>query len=430
VTLVLGFGLLLTVSRGGWIALGIALVVWPLSARRWRWQRRAVAAAAVVALVLGAGIILYRTAPKVRERFDFLVRQSGELSRPILWRAAWEIFRANPLAGGGAGSFNVRFEQHRPAGFRDEPQWVHNDALNTLSEYGALGLVLLLGTIVVIATRQRSMDPVPASDPLPWLESGATRHALGIGLVAFGLQTLVDFHLKIPALAMTGALLAALAMGAPESGTTATASSLGRWNRIRWLLAAVVVVTALFPILRFYRAEALRYRARQTIDVLLTRRPADVSARLQAVELTLQRATSLAPRHAGAWAELAHVVALRAWAAPALGAALAAPAVAAARRATELAPIVPEFWMRLGVALDLAARPDEARGAFEKATRLAPHSSNAWYYYAYHLSHDTEQREPALRAIATCLSLDPGNAAAEALRVKLTERRSGAPFNP
>ena len=109
------------------------------------------------------------------------------------------------------------------------------------------------------------------------------------------------------------------------------------------------------------------------------------------------------------------------------GAALAAPAIAAAETATRLAEAVPEFWIRLGVALDMQSRRTEAAAAFEKAVKLAPRNSNAWYYYANHLSFATDRREAALRAIATCSSLDPGNRAAEALQAKINERLTGAP---
>jgi tetratricopeptide (TPR) repeat protein len=241
---------------------------------------------------------------------------------------------------------------------------------------------------------------------------------------------LVDFHLRIPALAMTLAVVAALALGPPEKDPAGPTPGSSRFARAGWLLAALTVTLAWLPILRFYRAEALRYRARETGNREVVARPADLSARLQRAEADLRRATSLAPRHAAAWSDLAHVLQLQAWADPAQVARVARPAVAAAQHATEIAPLVPEFWMRLGVGLDLQGRRAEAEQAFARALQLAPRSSNAWYYYAYHLSFDTDGREAALRAIATCLSLDPGNAAAEALRVTLNERPSGAPFIP
>jgi cytochrome c-type biogenesis protein CcmH/NrfG len=398
-------------------------MIWPLSVRRWNWNRRAFSVLVLTAVLTVAGAVVYRTAPNVRDRFDQLVRDSGELSRPILWRAGWDLFRAHPVVGSGAGSYNVLFERHRPAGFLDEPQWAHNDYLNTLSDYGAIGFVLLFGAGGVIVFRQRRIARQPGGVTRNGLDSDAVRAGLAIGVLAFAIQLVVDFHFKIPALAMTFAVIAALALGETPA-TAAHSSSPAGVSQTGWLIAVALLALMMVPMFRFHRAEALRYRARQSMDEYAVRRTEDSAAVLRRAEEDLRRATSLAPRHGGAWADLAFALELRAFDDPAQNAALADPAANAAERATELSRAVSEFWIRLGVARDMQARRDEAEKAFERSLRLAPQDSRAWYYYAYHLSYDTERREAALRAIATCLSLDPGNGAAEALRVKLYERSS------
>jgi cytochrome c-type biogenesis protein CcmH/NrfG len=427
VLLVFAFGLWLTVSRGGWIALAIALVVWPLIQRNRRWPKRAVAAIVVLALVVAAGAVLYSSAPGVRNRFDRLVRDSGELSRPILWRAAVGIFSERPIVGGGAGSYNVRFEAHRPEGFVDDPQWAHNEYLNTLSDYGLIGLVLLAGAVgLMIAQSRRRSDESRELDH-DWIDSRFVRSGFAIGALAFGLQAFVDFHLKIPALAMTLAVVGAMVPRPPASSSERSAS---RLVRVGWVIAAGGVALALFPVTSLYRAEAMRYGARQRMDAVASRSGAEITAAISRVESDLQRAVGLAPYHAGAWSDLAFALELRAFADPAQTSQLATPAADAARHAVALADQVPEIWIRLGVALDMQGRRPDAAAAFEKAVKLAPKNSRAWYYYANHLSFATDQRDAALRAIATSLSLDPGNRAAEALHVKLNERSPGAFFIP
>jgi tetratricopeptide (TPR) repeat protein len=181
---------------------------------------------------------------------------------------------------------------------------------------------------------------------------------------------------------------------------------------------------------RLQRAEALRYRAREVLDRFVPGSTPIAIEALDAAEADLRRATTLAPAHGGAWADLAHAVEIRAALAPALVPDLAAIAADTAERAVARSEVVPEFWIRLGIARDMQGRPDEAARAFEKAVSLAPRHPHVWYYYAYHLSFATNRRDDALRAIATCLSLDPGNAAGEALRVKLNDRMPGAPLVP
>jgi O-antigen ligase len=442
-TMVFGFGLLLTVSRGGGIALALALLMWPLSTRGWKWQRRAFAALVVLIVLAAGSAALHQASPKMRERFNVMVRDSGELSRPILWRAGWGIFREHPIAGSGAGSYNVSFERHRPGRFVDTPLWAHNEYLNTLSDYGALGFFLLFGACVVVVTRGRRFDSASVKASIKELESHQVRKGLGIGVLAFALQTFVDFHFKTPALAMAFSVVCALTFGQRRQPAIARSLSHGGQAqspdqrrssqgaaRLVWLLAAAGAAIVMLPVLRFYRAEALRYEARQAIDQADMTRTAELLPLLERGENELRRATALAPHHAGAWADLAYALELRAFADPSQVTVVAETAIESARRATALASAVPEFWIRLGVALDMQSRRTEAEKAFLRAVELAPRNSHGWYYYAYHLSFDTNRRDAALRAIATCLSLDPGNGAAEALRVKLNERSSAAPFIP
>jgi tetratricopeptide (TPR) repeat protein len=283
---------------------------------------------------------------------------------------------------------------------------------------------------VTIAVRRACIHRVQPIDRRTSADSNAVRRGLSIGLLAFALQLLVDFHLKIPALAMAFAVVAALALGRPVPPPIHLQADRSGRVRTGWIVAGTFVVVSLFPLARFCRAEALRYDARQSLDAYTVSRAGDSLPMLDRAERDLSRATSLAPQHAAAWADFAFALELRAFAEPVRAVALAEPAFSAARRATELSPVVPEFWIRLGVAFDMQAQAALAEEAFGTAVRLAPQNSDAWYYYAYHLSLDTKTRESALRAIANSLSLDPGNAAAEALYVKLNGRSSGALFIP
>ena len=429
VTAVLALGLLLTVSRGAWIALGIALVGWPLAARTWTWKRRAMAAVFVIAALTVTSAVWYQSAPMARERFGRLLHDSGELSRPILWRVGWSLFAEHPWLGTGAGSYNLLFERHRPKGFIDEPQWAHNDYLNTLSDYGIVGAGLFFGAAMLVIVRgfARSRDPVENGNAFA---SPAFLSGLRVGLLAFAFQLGVDFHLKIPATAMAAAVVAALTMRGAKTATVPRDAAPRSWLRAGWALAGLLVLAALFPLGRFVQGEALRYRARQALDRLAAADAAQRRAVLPPIRRDLERATTLAPAHAGAWSDLAFALEFETLDDPSLIPRHAEQARAAAERAVGLSAVVPEFWIRLGVALDLQGQRTEAASAYEKAVSLAPRSSHAWYYYAHHLSSDTDQRDAALRAIATCLSLDPGNAAAEALRVKLNDRTSGALLVP
>ena len=96
-----------------------------------------------------------------------------------------------------------------------------------------------------------------------------------------------------------------------------------------------------------------------------------------------------------------------------------------ARTALEKSTVVPEFWVRLGVALDLQGRWGEAGECFTHALQLAPKSANAWYYYAYHLCLIPATRILAGTAVHTALTLDPGLRPAITLQKSLSLAAEG-----
>jgi len=266
VVFLLGLGL--TISRGAWISLAVALIAWPLCARSLSWSIRFTLAATALAAALLIGLVLYSSVPRVKQRLDAMVADAGERSRPILWEAGWKLYTEAPVLGTGGGSYNTLFERHRPEGFRDEPQWAHNDYLNTLSDYGTLGFLLFFGaagTVMVLAAGQRARQPAIFAKVLTGWEATAVTNALGVGLGAFALSLFVDFHFKIPALAMAVAVVAGELVQRSWSAPVGPPAS----NRLQVGLLATSLAVALFTLsiaVPIYRAEAERYAGRQAID--------------------------------------------------------------------------------------------------------------------------------------------------------------------
>jgi O-antigen ligase len=412
---VFALGLLLTVSRGAWLGLGLALVAWPLVAGRWGLGRRLAVAAGVLGLVAIVTVALYELAPGVRTRIDQMVADGGERTRPIMWRIGWEIFREHPVTGGGAGSYNVLLEKFRPENFPDDAQWAHNDYLNTLSDYGLTGFLLLFGGMAAIAWRCWRGSRDDGSSPAPLVPDAA----LGIGLLAFALQLFVDFHFKIPALGMACALAAALLV--LRRWPVATAA--GNPARVFALLAAAATVAGTTWLASpHFRAEAMRYGMRRDIDAFANG-PGGVEEERQLLQRALpamRRAVEIDPTNAQAWSDLAYVITLQSHVQDSgRNLALGVEAEQAARRALALSPVVPEFWLRLGVAQDLQGRWSEAGASIGEALKLAPNSATAWFYQAYHFSLRQNFHKLALAAVATCLRLDPSRQDAETLRRRL-----------
>lgn len=442
--LVFAFGLVLTISRGAWLAALLVFVAWPVLVARTSWWRRLLLGGAAFAGLLAVIAILFATVPLVRERLTALKTDAGEKTRPIMWRGAWDIFEEAPVWGSGAGSYNTVFEQHRPENFQDEPVWAHNDYLNTLSDYGAVGFLLFFGPCCWIAWRcawrnyPNEVNPEAAEHDLT--ENAVARFRSGIrrrgsdtiplggivaGLAAFALQLFVDFHLKIPALAMAFATLAGLAVQRRWPAGWSRSERGAAIERDFCVVAGTFVLGgAIWFASPLYRAEALRYAARQSIDRLAIRgTPVDEwqPVLTDAIDF-LTRATRLDVNNGATWADLSYATALLAIVEPKRAKDFGAKAERFAVRALACASIVPEFWVRRGVALDLQGRRIEAGRPFVHALQLAPANATMWYYQAAHLSLDTADPARALAAVTFCLRLDPGKREAQALRQRLAER--------
>jgi hypothetical protein len=89
-----------------------------------------------------------------------------------------------------------------------------------------------------------------------------------------------------------------------------------------------------------------------------------------------------------------------------------------------LTRIIPEFWLRQAVALDMQGRWIEAGDSCVQAMQLAPSHALVWYHYAYHLSLNPVGLPQSRAALAICLRLDPGNRPAQLLRQQLAARET------
>jgi hypothetical protein len=114
---------------------------------------------------------------------------SGSYRTP-LWSQAWREYKAHPIVGGGAGSYESYYLQHRTR--PDKVKNAHNLYLETLAELGPLGLALLLVALLsplYAAVRARRQVYVPA---------------LAGAYVAFLVHMAVDWDWQVTAVALTG----------------------------------------------------------------------------------------------------------------------------------------------------------------------------------------------------------------------------------
>lgn len=146
-------GLVYTLSRGGLIAFGCALIAGVVFGGRWRRGALVLLAVGVVSII-GYYAVLAPSSATTR------VTSSGTSGRNDLWRIAVRMFSAHPINGIGAGNFPVSSVHYlqRPglvtAGIYivKTPKVTHNIYLQQLAELGLPGLLLLLGVFIAGAS--------------------------------------------------------------------------------------------------------------------------------------------------------------------------------------------------------------------------------------------------------------------------------------
>jgi hypothetical protein len=246
------------------------------AARGWRWTL----GLAAVGLALTAGVRGPAVANAVSDQLHQLSRgkavdvEPGASSTRLAldtsnryeyWRIALRAFRAHPLGGVGAGSYDVPYFRQRTT--TENITQPHSLVLQTLAELGVVGgllLALFLGGVgwgLVRAARAARGSPADAGLVV----------AAGGTFAAWLVHTSVDWIHLLPGVTAV-ALLAAAALVRPVAAVPdgAAAVAPGRHRRPRPLavvvpLLAVIVVGAAVSLAREVLAERYRGAAEATV---------------------------------------------------------------------------------------------------------------------------------------------------------------------
>jgi O-antigen ligase len=217
--LVMLSGLIVTGSRGGWIATGVAMLIF-LGILICQRGYRIPALLALASLVVVA-IVVIPNSFALQIRLRRVVTDAGNIDddmRFALWRPAYHMWQDHPWLGVGPGHFDARFRNYRPEGVQRSPDRVHNDYLNTLADWGVVGTALvvsawlLLGIGVVNTWRSVRLSSGDLGK-----RSGSNKFAFivgaGLGLIAILVHSCVDFNMQVPANAILVVALMAMVTG-------------------------------------------------------------------------------------------------------------------------------------------------------------------------------------------------------------------------
>ncbi|GBD45016.1 hypothetical protein HRbin40_02515 [bacterium HR40] len=209
---------LLTGSRGGFLSLAVAFLLFLLLGFLVTRPRRSRALAAILATLLLVSGLLAVSGGVVWERLLATDETGG--SRTLVYALALDMMAERPWLGHGLGSFEQAFFLHRDERFGVVFDKAHNTYLEHAVELGLPATVLLyLGPLLLFGRVCRGVFRRRRDQIFPLVATTAT--------VLVGLHALVDFSLQMPAVAVTYAAILGVGVAQAE-GQRSRRSSSGR----------------------------------------------------------------------------------------------------------------------------------------------------------------------------------------------------------
>jgi O-antigen ligase len=236
-------GILLSVSRGGLIALAVMLLSAVCLAGRWRGRL----AAATVLVALAATFYFFALAPAA-DRARLTSSQGGGSGRTTIWKVGWREVQHHPILGVGAGNFSdagARYViepgliNHNATGyvayFIDTPTVAHNTYLEVLAEEGIIGVMIFLAIIGVsldCARRAALRFRAAGDEEMELLAYGLLCGVLGFLAASFFLSE--EYSKQLYLLLAMGPALLRVAVTRPQMVRAAVRPS----SRRPWSMAA------------------------------------------------------------------------------------------------------------------------------------------------------------------------------------------------
>lgn len=376
----------MSLSRGGMLVTGLTLtgIFLTLLLQRDFWLKAAVSIVLVLALIGGA----LTQMSSIERRFGKLFTDSGKIedARVILWSAAKEIYVQQPILGPGPGHFDAEFRQHVPKTWMDRAQYVHNDYLNALCDWGAVGLIVLLACCGLLYFGVIRTWPFVRKQPNELGSMRSNKGALVFGaafsIFAILLHSFTDFNLHIPSNAMIATVLAGMLTAHWRFATE------GFWLNPR--IAGKLVLTICIGALGFYVGNQAFIDHRE--DELLTRAQ-QIEDYGPEKQTALRRAMEVAPDNFETAYEIGECLRLQGWNGRSGYQKIIQDAMKWYERAWTANPYDPYSQMRYGMCLDWLDKHDEAAKYFDKAIKLAPNDHYALTYQAWHMMQIGDLKE-------------------------------------
>jgi O-antigen ligase len=231
--LVVVAGIGVTVSRGSWVAAGVALLVlFGILALNRNYRLPSLV---MMIFLIGVGAVFFSKTAFFAKRLKSGVDVAKNLEVDVrfqLWQATVRMWRDHTWFGVGPGHFDYRFRAYRPTEVQLRPDRAHNEYLNTLADWGVVGMALVTAALgVLFAGVLKTWKHVRRSErEFQTNRSNKVAFVVGssLGILALLIHSTVDFNMQIPANAILVISLVALLSSHLRFATE------GYWTRATW----------------------------------------------------------------------------------------------------------------------------------------------------------------------------------------------------
>ncbi|HPU55225.1 MAG TPA: O-antigen ligase family protein, partial [Verrucomicrobiota bacterium] len=161
----------------------------------------------------------------VRMRWNEMTanQRFNDSARLDLWEPAIRMWRENVWFGVGPNHYNYRFRAYRPQDIQLQPDRVHNDYLNALTDWGVVGFVLVAGAWVLLYAGVAKTWRYVRGSPADFGGGNSNKFAVVLGascgLAAILVHSVIDFNMQIPANAILAITLMAMLAGSLRFAT-------------------------------------------------------------------------------------------------------------------------------------------------------------------------------------------------------------------
>jgi O-antigen ligase len=151
----------LTGSRGAFISLGVAVLIFPLTFGSFSKRQKWLVLSTLPILVLTALAFIPQTTWDRMGTIQSEVSEGTLTKRTYIWAAGLDVYREHPVVGVGAGAFGPSVYSRL-----DIPYVAHNSYLSVLVELGVVGAILFA---VVLIALLRSATLLPKLERRVWI---------------------------------------------------------------------------------------------------------------------------------------------------------------------------------------------------------------------------------------------------------------------